>query len=359
MNIYIVETRLQLVNATEAKHKFESIYNVLIIFYSKMSPIEAFQPLLVNENWTKIIYFQISDRVYRPGMTTSSSTLFGVIQEYFNTLKQFKRRRRLDAMLDALPNADALFLGNYLIPYMRHSATRLKYRKLVALDDGTDTLRINDLRKRNCFGENFRERVPIWKSIKSYIRKEYIDWTLFDEHELCFFSTYDLEVKKSDSLITNNYEHLRRRLNNQRVVNEVYFLGEPLCEDGYISDIVYSKYLTRIQQYFAGQKFIYVPHPRESNDKVTNISAKHGFPVRRFNVPIEIQLILGEQQPIVLASFFSTALDNCRLIFGQRLAIKAFYIDRQDLNVGYDFIYDIYDYLDSKITYNFDVLRQY
>lgn len=50
-----------------------------------------------------------------------------------------------------------------------------------------------------------------------------------------------------------------------------------------------------------------------------------GIPLRRFKLPIECEISVKDNRPKILASFNSSALQNCRLITAD-LDIIAFYI---------------------------------
>ena len=60
---------------------------------------------------------------------------------------------------------------------------------------------------------------------------------------------------------------------------------------------------------------------------------KMGVPVISFRLPIEVQL-LQDGIPSELASFFCSALDNCQMIFGDKLSIKAFRIQQGKFFAG-------------------------
>lgn len=357
MNLFVVETLLQTINAIEARRYFNENNNILIVLYSVPFPKDAFLPLINQDDWASITFFEISNRIYRVEQQEKRAWIIEIIKEHCNTFRQFQRRAALDNIMKAYQEVDTLFLGNYLIGHMRHFANKIKYKKLVALDDGTDTLRINELRITNITNISNKQKVSIWKTFKGYMRQRYIEWDSSEASSIIFFSTYDLNVRKGDILIKNNFLYLKSQLQSQQVNDEVYFLGQPLVEDGYITNKCFYRYLSGIKFYFKNQKIVYLPHKRESEESVSQICENFDFQVRKFKVPIEINLLNAKQRPIILASFFSSALDNCRLIFGDILTIKVFYIREDDLNNGYDFVRDTYNYLEKKTCQTFDVVK--
>ena len=72
---------------------------------------------------------------------------------------------------------------------------------------------------------------------------------------------------------------------------------------------------------------VYIIHRRENKDKLKLIERELGWDMRLFDCPIEYQLAMIGPIPLVLASFFSSALDSCALIFKNDLKIVSFKID--------------------------------
>jgi hypothetical protein len=101
---------------------------------------------------------------------------------------------------------------------------------------------------------------------------------------------------------------------------------------------------------------IYLPHKRESADKVRLVEETFGFGVKRFGVPIEYQMSVRGTRPRVLASFFSSALENSRVIFGPLMQIKCFLMDPVDFPTRRDYVSVIYKYYESKQCEHFSVV---
>lgn len=357
-NLFVVETPLQLVNAIEAKLYFTLKNNLLVILYSAQRPKLVFKPLLQLSNWDEIEYFNISDNIYRGWDLPEKRRTIKILIEYRDTIIQFLKRTKLDRMIRTIGKVNFLFIGNYLIDYMRYLANRINHSKLFLLDDGTDTLRINKMRNDEKQSEIKKlESKTIWKKIKEHVRYRFIDWNYDEADKVNFFTSYDLKLKLSDRLVKNRYGYMKSLIKKQRITEEIFFLGEPLVEDGYIELSRYYFYLTMIIDYFGLDGLYYIPHPRESDNSVASIAESLGINIKRFNMPVEIQLITGADRPSTLCSFMSSALDNCRLIFDDSLNIKAFLISKEDLRDGYEFVAEIYEYLAKQSGNNFEVVK--
>jgi hypothetical protein len=357
MDVFVVETPLQLVNAIEAKHYFDSRHNALIVLYSADYPIYKYMSLIRPENWNKIEFFCISKTIYRVEHNKQDSRFKLFIREYINTFHQFCRRRNLEKLCQNYDSIEKLFIGNYIVDHMRHLAKHLKHRSLVVLDDGTDTIRANDRRRRMNTRHETSSPLIDFRTIRSYVRNRYIDWVDYDAESLTFFSSYELETSINDKFISNNYLYLKEKANSQHVTSEVFFLGQPLTEDGYITKSRYHELLKFARNHFQDYEFVYLPHPRESKESVAEVETYLRYPIKRFDVPVEVALITGATRPQFLASFFSTALDNCRIIFGDSIHIKAFHINQKDFYPGHDFVKDTYQYLARKMSPKFEIFE--
>ena len=116
-------------------------------------------------------------------------------------------------------------------PFMRHIANTINYNMLYLLDDGTDTIEIN--KRRHKIENHEREsrtgtsisRISLFKTIEARIRAKYWNWYLAEVPSVTFFTVYDLDVRKGDRLIRNNYSYLRSLapLRQSRMPNTVLF----------------------------------------------------------------------------------------------------------------------------------------
>jgi hypothetical protein len=77
------------------------------------------------------------------------------------------------------------------------------------------------------------------------------------------------------------------------------------------------------------------------------LSQIDGVKIRDLGLPIEISLIKDRVLPVEIASFFSSALDNCYHIFGDSLKITSFKLDKNNLSKEvhekFEEIYKVYE----------------
>ena len=352
-SVVIVETPLQMLNAIEASFSLNLGNTILVIITSPPFPEEVFRPLLAFTKWHRIIFFHLIHHAPVFNSSILGKTISERLNEYLKECRQLAKRRKFDNLIKPMANVENLVIGNYLSGYMRHCANRLRPRHLYLIDDGTDTLRVAKLRTEQEVHDD-EGQLSCFRKFKNIIRASFVDWDIRQASSLTFFTSYNLGLKPGDRLVRNEYSFFRSMLKQSELRNEVYFLGQPLAEDGYLYKEEYLSYISKIAQYYGGRKLIYVTHKRESSQMIDAIR-KMGLPVTSFRLPIEVQL-LQDGMPSELASFFCSALDNCRMIFGDKLSIKAFRIEQGKFFAGCEFVQDIYDYISKNVGPNFEIV---
>jgi hypothetical protein len=261
-------------------------------------------------------------------------------------------RRRLDALARLFGNVQNIFLGNYWIDYMRHFSNVLTYQKLYLLDDGTQTLQINERRKNSRLFDNYNRRQRL---ILDIIRMM-IGMKSQDVPSISFYTIYDLIPKNGDRVIKHDYSYLRSLSSMIPPSDEVFFLGSELSEEGLPIER-YLKHLNKVLKYFEGEKVVYIMHKRESSEQIRFIKDVLKIEVRHFDVPIEYQLTFKKTKPKVLSSFCSSALETCRVIFGNTLKIMSFYIEPEEFTHNPNLIRKIYSYYENKRSQTFEVVK--
>ena len=341
MNIFIVETPMELVSAIEARHYFPQEESILFIhsFYPK----KVFMSLIDRDKWHGKIIF------YRDKAVNWSDPRQTIMEK-------FRLRMTLEKIICEAGEANYLFI-NYFRAHMRHVINHLKHQNLILIEGGTDALSTNALRYIPKTEITEEKKISWFRFIKRYLWKKYIELDTEEVPSVTFFSAYDLDVRRGDRLIKNDYRHIKQWVGNLRKGNEIYFLGQPLSEDGYMECERFYAYLGEINKYIGKENIIFLPHPRQSERVVNELVKRYGFRIRRFNLPIEIELLLGKECPKMLIGFWSSALQNCYTLFGEELEIEAFYIEPRDLLIKHQYVQDVYRYMQKETCRSFEVVR--
>jgi hypothetical protein len=342
-NLVVVETPLQLLNAIEFREQAGLDDPILLVLLTPPGTPAIFDGMLRACRWRRVIFFSVAT-----GMDlTLAATPFhqrSFLHEQYLNLRRVALRWRLDRFARRIGPIGTLVIGNYLRghkDYIRHLANVISHRTLVLVDDGTDTLRVSEERRRGPAPPKGGVRPLTWKR---RIRRRWLDLRSADAPALTYFSAFDVGVSGDDALMPNDFRHLRSRAVEAERTDEVYFVGQPLASDGYLPFEAYHEILRAIQAHFAPAPITYVAHPRESPEQLARLRAA-AFEIVHFSRPLECELVLAPRRPGRLAGLFSTALHNCALIFGPDLAITCFEIPVARLGKLRDETAGIYDVL--------------
>lgn len=364
VNVFLIETPLQLLNAIEAKNYFKLFNNHLLVRLGE-GPQETLKSLVLERDWDGVHYITFYNKTMKFEFGLLGQRISKRIQGYCYDYQQYLNRKKLDSIAISLGRAKNIFLGNYIgnrklydVIYMRHFANTLKHDKLYILDDGTDIMQVNEERKNvRLRNESPKGSDSFFSRLKEMYRKNFIDWNHSDADSVTFFSAYDMNVGSNDYLIRNEYKYLRKIAAKVNPSDEIFFLGQWLIGDRYMREEYYLDYLRKVKEYFAGEKLVYIPHPRESFNIINKIKESLGLEIKQFNVPIEYEISIRGNIPKVLASFFSSALQNCHMILGQKVKIISFYLAPEHLMRVPEFVQNVYEYYENIADANFEVIK--
>ncbi len=362
MNVYMIRTPLQLLNIIEIRHHFGFKGNILIVLVTGLFRQDYINNLINEKEWDSVHYikFKHINKGYDFGLRRPQN-IYERCLEIYSTFDQFKKRRRLDKLARSIGFAENIILGNYregAHDSMRHFANKLNHNHLYLVDDGTDIILINDDRKKGYSNIKKDIESKSWlKRFKTRIHNKYIDWNNKGENKLTFFTCYGLMVKTGDSLIKNEYRYLRSLSSNSPPADEVIFLGQCLIDDGYITKEDYFSYIRSIKDYFTIEKFVYIPHPRESSRYIELVKRELMIEIRKLDVPIEYEMTIRGNRPRYLASFFCSALENCSIILNGNTDIKAFYIYPEHLLAAKDNVEKFYQYFKTRLNSKIEIIR--
>jgi len=345
-SVFLVKTPLQLLNAIEARHHYELKKQdcVVILMADRKSQKQLRNLAQAVDEWGDVLDLNDAPLLFLdPLKNVNADSLFN----NFWKLKIFNRSifyvHRLNRISKCLGEVEYFFVGYARYVYMKHLVNITPHRKIVSLDDGNATL---ELAKERGFSPNNIKSLPLKKKIKLFLRK-YIQGLNSNEFSrLEFFTIYNIDLDRKDSLVKHNFSYLKSRIENISRTEEVYFIGSPLSETGIVSKSSLLENLKRVKSYYKGKNIVYISHRRESEINLKEISRELGMKVIQFEYPIEYQLAMKGPRPVVLASFISSALDSCSLIFGDTMRVVAFRLDLVD-SPRQDEINSIYDSYES------------
>lgn len=360
LNLFLLSAPYQLLNAFECINHFGWTENRLVIVDTGHFTRKRFENVIDPTLWDRVEYLDLRYKLADFDFVRQQHTLKGYAIERLLTLDQVAKRRRVMKFCRMCEPLDALVLGNYLADYdlhMRHFANHLRYRALYLLDVGTDTLRIARQRSEEVeSGLLARDgQSPSQPSFRKRLRRRLVEWDSAGVRKLTFFSAYDVKVSDEDELVANRYVRARAMVSSSTRGDAIYFVGQSLIDQGYLSAETFSAAIEAVRRFFAGKRVVYYMHPRESEQQVA-IVRSYGLEVRENEVPFEHLLCFGGERPACIAAFFSSVVENCAVIFGSTIRIVAFQLDDWALKKDHDNTRKIYEQFRANRFGNIEVV---
>lgn len=359
-NVFVVETPLQLLNAIEAKQVCQLKNNHLVVRIggTGFSP-NGLKALVGMSSWDGVHYLKFKNATTEWESSFFGRRLLGRLQSCAYDIQRIINRHKVDRLAAKFAGAKRIFLGNYLRgfqSYMRHFANRAGYEQLFLLDDGTDVLLICKARRE------VHDSKPETESgfrLKDRLQRYFVDWDEKEAESVTFFTAYELQPPSCDRVIKNKYQYLRDAAANSTRSDEVYFLGQSLVEDGYVSIDFYLHQLRAIKNYYKNGQLIYIPHPRQATWLMKKIEEAVGIQVRPCTLPIECEVALAKSKPAAIASFFCSALQSCKAILGKEILIHSFYIEPEHVCTSHELVREAYRYFEVIADSGFTLVKVY
>jgi len=299
-DIFIVESPLQLLNAIEANNYLskggKQKRTLLILCYSLNEKGNDQLKLLKGLiKWDEII-----EVTYK-----SKFDFFKIFFSLRNDIKTLTARN--------------IFIGEFRAPWMHVLSENILHEEKFLLDDGAGTpaRQENDLNLEipSMFyeGEGNNLNVIVKKVYLKLLGLKYLQW----KNQINLFTVFDLEAYDGQKIVRNNYEYLRKSCEKtgQKTINEVAFIGTALVEAGIVSNSYYLCCLEKVASLYGGYNVVYIPHRRESNDKLNEIHDRFGYEIRHFNYLIEYEFIISSTLPYKIICFPTMAAITLNRLF--------------------------------------------
>jgi hypothetical protein len=289
-NIFIIQSPFQLLSAIEAANYFREDDNVLIVCYvpEDKTNQQIRNVLELYKYWVELI--EIS----------SPSNFF---------LRGIKLLCLMKKLINSGFQTDRIFIGEYRSWYMVQFFHNINPKQCFLLDDGNITIELQKkyIPTNKLYGE-FSLKVALWEWFLSLIldlnKNKYILINLFTCFDLKPFNPSQLVIRHS-------FEFARLLSKNKGMDHEsIYFFGGNLCELGLLPIRRELKLIEVVREYYQKMnvKMNYIPHRRESQEKIELIQNELKINVIRFIFPAEIEMLGRDVLPFGIASFYSTVL---------------------------------------------------
>ena len=303
-NLFIVASPLQFINCIEAKNKFNTKENILILMYNSVeNELDKNQKLsLLNKSdWDEVIY-------YDQGKIPKKKRFFEQVK-LIKKLKMFKY--------------DYIFSGEDGI-FNRVLFANLNHKELFLVDDGTATIFTYQKELDGYFNSlSFSSKLRYYRYLLLGLKFE-------KDLKINFFTVYNLNNTKNISVVQNSYEFLKQKINRFEIKDTIYFLGQAVVEASWITLEKYIDYIKRYKLANKDKKIVYIPHRSEKITKEYKALEDKDFIIQPSKGAIEILFIEKQIYPKKIVSFISSALFNLDKIF-PKSKIESILIDYEEL----------------------------
>lgn len=315
-NLFLITTPSQLINVLEAKEHFQVGHDSSVAIVNAYSTnLEPIKRLLNKTEWREIYFIEDdveSQKKHEENLKKRNPFLSLV--KVFQTSSKFRKLIRQFAVVDSL------FIGYYLGLENIHFANSVSYQRLILLDDGIATLEVNRRRKTNT---SFLKAWNIEFLGRVLFKKLFLGYKLKHPHSVTFFTAYKIEPSPRDFVEVNDYKGIRKRAGQKQLTDEVIFLGQPLSEEmpKILTEEIYLWYMDWVVRYFKPHNIVYIPHRDEDKTKLSRLRNLFGLEIRNTDMPFELYLIKQDRLPYCVVGVITSAIPNCKAIFGESLEI--------------------------------------
>ena len=308
MNLFIVESPLQLLGAIEAKKQLELKNNFLIISLSDEEKN--------NEQMFSLLALSPWDKVYKvPFFYSIRIKVFQFIFVIYFLLKKF--------------DFESVFFGEVRSNVFWLVANNIKVDNVWMLDDGAGTISVQEriFRKLQEFNRDRNKKTDF--IAKLFFLKP------ADRSLINIFTMYDIEPLGSEKIHENTFAFIKGEMRDL-VVDEdyVYFIGTNLVQPLLLSENAYIQAFEKVYDYYKNRnkKIKYILHRRESRALI-----EKNFPdidILEFDNIIEIEFLIKKIRPYHIASFYSAALFTLKKAYNIEM-IDSFLIDLEEIDGMY------------------------
>jgi len=320
VNVFFVGSPLEYVNALEARARFrvprEDALLVVLQTYELAREGGDLQLLAAveREQWAEVRIF---------------------VRPRSSPVEALRVQRAAIRLAEALGPVERIFFGGYLSTVRRDFVNRITCRERVLLDEGSSTLAVMDVRRRLGGDARFRaaaERLNFPRRRDRLLRGGALRHLVMrllgvrDEHpgDLTYFTVYDVDPPGADRVVAHDYRHLRSRVEERPVSEDVLVLGGPLWEERIAASLAINlRVLEGIRRHYPGARLLYKPHRHEHPGKVARVRDELGYELLHSDLPVELWLLRCPERPRALVGIYTSALATCARLFGPKLGLVA------------------------------------
>ncbi|WP_018879435.1 hypothetical protein [Thioalkalivibrio sp. ALE9] len=313
VELYLASTPLQILNAVEARYALGDAGTraVLILFQRRWEHYTAAatlpDPLIAAFDEVLPLHLDLPASDGNPWTAVAALS---------------RNRRSVLGVLARLSEflIDRVVVTNQWNRDMRYLAAKAR-AEVVFADDGTSTASYLKACAEWGAGADWwlgfasRGRLVNLAAALLY-RLMYGRFMLRSRPDLMFTCYSALAEEAGFPVVANEYRWVRSMFGVVRkgADSSGHFLGAPFVERGEVSSQEYLRWLREAMAHHPELNWIYIPHPAESGSWLEQVSRETGVECKRMNGPYELSLFEEAWPPAVIASWFSSALENLQML---------------------------------------------
>lgn len=302
INVYIVESPVQVINCIEAANWSNANNNVLFVRYSGREENDKQIKQLIKEfSWSEVVDCSIPKKP----------------NPFKNALAEVKLFNQLARRYQKV---NKLFIGEFRSKSMHYLRAALSPDETYLVDDGDITLSIQEL----YFKLNQYQLGPLQKHMPTGVVqrvKEIVRMILYIQFfkpvmktvPIHLFTAFDVSAARDQKVVANRFSYFKGMqhhvdLNDQ----QVFYFGSKYNEAGLLTLEQELSFLKKVQFFFEKKQLqmVYIPHRDDSAVKLKLLESNFGLTVKRLGMPAEIYFIKSSTRPGYIAGACTSAINN-------------------------------------------------
>jgi hypothetical protein len=336
--VFLLSTPLQFLNAYEAQYDFGcDPSRTLVVMTDNHTASNSYhmRKLSASQGWQHLLILPTERRrllarlrlARRSGFISWFLTcpaavlrkLLGIPLEQLVVGRSCQNQMK--ELARSLEHLEYLFIGYFGSPIMRHFVNSVRASSTYVLEEGVNQLHLYDdiHAEKPKFARQYYFS-PFW----NFMKRIFFGVKLRAPKPLQFYTAYDLQETDKVKIRRNTYTKFRESIRVATQSEEVYFLGEWLTAWDCCTDEDYVDFMKQVKGCYPGRQIIYVPHRRTPRRTEECVSQIPDIEVRHLGGPVELVLGAMAERPKTVAAFFSSAIFNLAMLFGDEMELKTF-----------------------------------
>ncbi len=317
-NLFIVRTPMQLVSALEAMHHFQTRNNTLVMLHNRKKN----NPKQMQKVIDIFDLHNVFDEIMEVGSSQSQSKFFRSLA-LITTLKHHHYDKFFLGLYDSMGK---LFLAN------------LSYEQSYLIDDGTATI----VAHRRIIERMHHRSVGLKE-----LRALFFGLHVHSDIPLHFFTLFQLQQHKNETIITHRFDYLKRLFPQQcERSGAIYLLGQNITDVPIISKEKYLCYIQQILEKYPHHEVIYIPHRSETLHPELYALQQGNLTIVPTTMPVELYFLINRIYPAHVISFFTSALYTLNILF-EKSTIESFHIASEDIENHHSSVLQCQEFLQT------------